>query len=584
MIRYIKSASKGYQKTYFLAMFLTFIEVIGEISIPVVMATMIDEGINKNNFDVILKTGMIMVGLAILGLACGVIAARLAAYSAAGFSANLRSRMFEKIQNFSFSNIDKFSTGNLITRITTDVQNVQQAFQMSMRIATRAPLMLIVSMIMAVRLSGKLSLVFLVMIVFLSSVFFWIMMKARKLFSVVFQQYGEMNQVVQENVSAIRVVKAFVREDFEKKKFYKAAKKVHDLFLDVELKIAWHAPAMELSYGFAVMAISWFGAHMIVSNELTTGQLASILQYIMAILGSLMMLSMLLVMFIMALSSLKRIVEVLEEKIDIVDPEDPIFDVKDGSIDYEDVNFAYKKDGENMVLSNLNFSIKSGETVGIIGGTGSGKTSLVNLISRLYDVTAGSVKVGGLDVRKYDLESLRDSVSVVLQKNTLFSGTIYDNLRWGNEDASDEECKRACKIAHADEFIDKLPDGYMSKVEQGGSNFSGGQKQRLCIARALLKAPKVLIFDDSTSAVDNATDKSIQASLSQDKPHVTKIIISQRMQSLESADRIMVIDKGRIEAFGPSDELLRISPIYKEIYESQKSSGNDDFDLEEVKA
>lgn len=584
MIKYIKSASKGYNKTYFLAMCLTFIEVIGEILIPVVMASMIDEGINKNNFDVILKTGMIMVGLAILGLVCGVIAARLAAYSAAGFSANLRSRMFEKIQNFSFSNIDKFSTGNLITRITTDVQNVQQAFQMSMRIATRAPLMLIVSMIMAVRLSGKLSLVFLVMIVFLSLVFLWIMMKARKLFSIVFQQYGDMNQVVQENVSAIRVVKAFVREDFEKKKFYKAAKKVHDLFLDVELKIAWHAPAMELSYGFAVMAISWFGAHMIVSNELTTGQLASILQYIMAILGSLMMLSMLLVMFIMALSSLKRIVEVLEEEIDIVNPSDPVLNVKDGSIDYEDVNFRYKKDGENMVLSNLNFSIESGETVGIIGGTGSGKTSLVNLVSRLYDVTTGSVKVGGIDVRKYDLESLRDSVSVVLQKNTLFSGTIYENLRWGNEKATDEECKIACEIAHADEFIEKLPEGYDSKVEQGGSNFSGGQKQRLCIARALLKNPKVLIFDDSTSAVDNATDKSIQASLSQDKPEVTKIIISQRIQSLESADRIMVIDKGRIEAFAPSDELLKISPIYKEIYESQKSNGNDDFDLEEVRA
>ena len=567
-----------YKKQAVLTPLFTMGEAVLEIAVPLVMASIIDDGIEAGNIGHVYRYGALMVGLAALGLLAGILAGSTAATASSGFAANLRAAMFRNIQEFSFANIDKYSTAGLVTRLTTDVTNVQNAFQMMMRMAVRAPAMMIASAVMAVKVSPRMSVIFLVALICLIIVLPLLMIPTGKLFRQVFRKYDDLNASVQENVSAIRVVKSFVREGFEGEKFRKAAENLYELFVRTEKKMVLVMPVMMIAVYGCNLAISWYGAHYILDGSLTTGDLSMLFSYVMSILMSLMMLSMVFVMITMSAASAQRIVEVLGEKSDITSPENACTEVADGSVDFENVSFAYRQGSGKPVLQNIDLHIRSGETIGILGGTGSAKSSLVNLIPRLYDVTEGTVKVGGRDVRDYDLEVLRSQVSVVLQKNVLFSGTIYENLRWGNPDATDEECRAACRLACADEFIQRFPEGYETKIEQGGSNVSGGQKQRLCIARALLKKPKILILDDSTSAVDTATDGKIRRAFREEIPGTTKLIIAQRISSVQDADRILVLDEGRVSAFSTHEELLKTSAIYREVWESQTGNGNGDFD------
>ena len=564
-----------YKKDTFLCIGLTALEVILEILMPFVTALLIDSGLNAGNLGVIGRFGAVMVLMAFLSLTFGGLAGKNAASASTGLAANLREAIYANIQTFSFSNIDKFSVPSLVTRMTTDITNVQNAFMMVIRVAVRAPLNLIFSFTMCMLINPTLSGMFLISVVFLVIVIGAIMVVTLKIFREVFRRYDDLNASVQENVTAIRVVKAFVREEHENEKFARASKKLRDLSVKAEGLLAFNAPAMMIAIYFCIISLSWLGAHFIVGGSLTTGELTSLFSYIMALLMSLMMLSMVVVMISMSMASIRRIGEVLEEKPDLTDPEEPVMEVADGQIDFNHVNFSYKHGSGKNSLTDIDLHIKSGETIGVIGGTGSGKSSLVNLICRLYDVDEGSVCVGGVDVRRYDTEVLRNQVSVVLQKNTLFSGTILDNLRWGNPKATKEECIEACKAACADEFIDRMPKGYETWIERGGSNVSGGQKQRLCIARALLKKPKVLILDDSTSAVDTATDASIRAAFAREIPGTTKIIIAQRVSSVQSADRILVLDDGRIDDFDTHENLLEHNAIYQEIFNSQIEGGGD---------
>ena len=500
---------------------------------------------------------------------------KFGARASTGFARNLREAMFVNIQNYSFSNIDKFSTAGLVTRLTTDVTNLQNAYQMLLRMCMRAPASMICAMVMAFAINARLASIYLIAVIILGICLFLIMNNATKYFQQAFPKYDELNASVQENVSAIRVVKAYVREDYETDKFHKASQNIYKIFVKAEKNLSFNAPLMQFTVYGCILLISWLGAKMIVGTSMTTGELMSLLAYCMNILMSLMMLSMVFVMVTMSIASARRVAEVLNEKSDLSNPEHPVMEVSDGSIVFDHVDFAYKKDGKEPVLKDINLSIRSGETIGIIGGTGSAKTSLVNLISRLYDVTAGSIQVGGKDVRSYDMEVLRNEVAVVLQKNVLFSGSILDNLRWGDKNATEEECRRACRLACADEFIERMPDGYNTHIEQGGSNVSGGQKQRLCIARALLKKPKVLILDDSTSAVDTATDAKIRKAFAEEIPNTTKLIIAQRISSVEHADRVIVMNEGRIDAFDTPENLLKNNEIYREVYESQTQGGGD---------
>ena len=565
-----------YKKDALLCVGLTTLEVIMEILLPFITARLIAEGLEASNLSAVYRYGAVLVVMALFSLIFGATAGRFAASASSGLAANLREAIYANIQTFSFSNIDKFSVPGLVTRMTTDITNVQQAFMMVIRIAVRSPLSLIFSFAMCMYINVELSLTFLIALAFLVVVIGAIMVVTLRIFSQVFRKYDDLNASVQENVSAIRVVKAFVRERFEDKKFSKASRNLYDLSVKAEGLLAFNGPAMMIAVYFCIVMVSWLGAHFIVvDGTLGAADLTSLYSYIMSLLMSLMMLSMVVVMISMSMASIRRIREVLDETPDLHDPEHPVMEVKDGSIDFNHVSFSYKHGSGKDALTDIDLHIKSGETIGVIGGTGSGKSSLVNLICRLYDVDEGCVKVGGLDVREYDMEALRNQVSVVLQKNTLFSGTILDNLRWGNPDATDEECVEACKAACADEFIDRFPDGYHTRIERGGNNVSGGQKQRLCIARALLKKPKVLILDDSTSAVDTATDAKIRRAFAEQIPGTTKIIIAQRISSVQDADRILVLDNGRVNAFDTHENLLKSNPIYQEIYESQVKGGGD---------
>ena len=575
MIRTLLKHIGQYRKYAILTPVLTACEVLMEILIPYVTAMIIDKGISQGNMANIFLYGGIMVVLAFISLFFGVKAGKTAAVASTGFSTNLRDAMYTNIQSFSFSNIDKFTSAGLVTRMTTDVTSIQNAFQMVMRIAVRAPLMLILSMVMCFMINVRLTLIFLAGLVILGIGLFTIMRMVTPVFRKMFEKYDEFNASVQENVTGIRVVKAFVREDFEKEKFGKAAWQIYRMSVKAESIIAVNgALMMSVVYGTMIL-LSWFGAHFIVAGEMTTGNLTSLFSYVISMLMSLMMVSMVFVMLTMSLAAARRITEVLEEKPDLTNPENPVMEVRDGSIDFNKVDFAYRSGTGEDTLHDIDLHIKSGETIGIIGATGSGKTTLVNLISRLYDVTDGSVEVGGVDVRKYDMEVLRNQVSVVLQKNELFSGTILDNLRWGNEQATEDQCREACRLACADEFIEQMPDKYNTWIEQGGTNVSGGQKQRLCIARALLKKPKVLILDDSTSAVDTATDARIRAAFRNDIPDTTKLIISQRISSVQDADRIIVLENGAVDGFDTHETLLKTNEIYKEICEVQMHSSGD---------
>lgn len=579
MIKTLLAHVKEYKRPSLLAPLCAALEVFFDMSIPFVIAQLIDQGIQAGNMAVAMKFGLLMLFLAICGLTTGFLAGKFAAEASAGFAANLREGMYDNIQTFAFSNIDKYSTAGLVTRMTTDVTNVQNAYQMIIRVAVRAPLTVIFSMFMCFVVDRRLSIMFLIAVVILATSLYFIMRRAMTSFNYVFRKYDELNASVQENISGIRVVKAFVREDYENKKFTKAAENIYQLFVKAEKIVIFNNPIMMFIIFACMICLSWFGAHFIVAGSLTTGELTSLFSYIFAMMMSLMMLSMIMVMISMSTASAERISEVLTEKADIVNPENPLMEVPDGSICFDHVHFSYKHGSSEEVLSDIDLSIASGEIIGVIGGTGSGKTSFANLISRLYDVDAGSVTVGGHDVRQYDLEVLRDQVAVVLQKNILFSGTILDNLRWGNEDATEEECIEACRQACADEFIERFPDKYNTWIEQGGSNVSGGQKQRLCIARALLKKPKVLILDDSTSAVDTATDANIRRSFAETIPGTTKIIIAQRISSIQHADKILVLDGGKISGFASHDELLKTNAIYREINDVQQQDDGD-FDIE----
>ncbi len=577
MIKTLAKHIKGFVKESLLTPLFMILEVVAEMLIPLIMSSMIDDGINKGDMQHIITTGLLMVACALIGLFGGVMGGIYGAKASAGFARNLRMAMFENIQSYSFANIDKFSTAGLVTRLTTDVTNIQNAYQMILRMCFRAPFSLIIAMTMTLIINARLARIYLIAIIFLAVVLGFLLKFTYKYFNQVFEKYDELNASVQENVTAIRVVKSFVREEHEVKKFNKAVNNLYRLFVKAENAMVTVSPIMMLTVYACIISISWFGANMIVGSELTTGELTSMLTYCMNILISLLMVAMVFVMITMSLASAKRISEVLNEKSTLTNPENPDYNVENGSIDFENVSFSYNTKSEKPILNNINVSIKSGDTIGIIGGTGSSKTSLVNLIGRLYDVTGGAVKVGGKDVRSYDLETLRDEVSVVLQSNVLFSGTILDNLRWGNENATEEECINACKLACADDFIQSFPDKYNTYIEQGGTNVSGGQKQRLCIARALLKKPKILILDDSTSAVDTATDAKIRKAFREEIPDTTKIIISQRISSVESADKIIVMDDGEISAMGTHEELVNTSPIYSEIFSAQ-TGGSGDFD------
>ena len=578
MIKTLAKQIKEYKSASLVTPIFMILEVAMEMVIPLLMASIIDDGVQAGDMKHIFVIGCYMILAAIVGLFVGVMGGKYGAKASTGFARNLREAMYENIQTFSFSNIDKFSTAGLVTRMTTDVTNIQNAYQMLLRMCFRAPVSLICAMLMAFLINARVASIYLVAVVFLGIVIIFIMRAVSKYFSEVFKKYDDLNASVQENVAAQRVVKAYVREDYEIDKFHKASYNIYKMFKKAECTMTYVWPVMQFTVYGCILGISWLGAHMIVASQLTTGELMSLLTYCMSILMNLMMLAMIFVMMTMSAASARRIAEVLEEKADITNPEQPDYDVTDGSIRFDHVTFRYNKQSEKPVLDDLNFEIKAGETIGILGGTGSSKTSLVNLISRLYDVNEGTVYVGGKDVRSYDLETLRNEVSVVLQKNVLFSGTILENLRWGDENATEEECIRACRLACADEFIEKMPEKYNTYIEQGGSNVSGGQKQRLCIARALLKKPKVLILDDSTSAVDTATDAKIRTAFATEIPGPTKIIIAQRISSIQDADRIIVMDNGKIDAFAPHEELLRTNEIYKEVYEAQTQTGGGDFD------
>ena len=570
---------RQYKKDALLSPMYTTLCVVLEILIPYLTASIIDKGIAVGDMEHVAKIGSLMAVMAILAMVFGIRAGIHSARASTGLAANLRESMFGRIQDYSFSNIDRFSTAGLVTRLTTDVTNIQNAFQMILQICTRAPVTLIVALFMAFSISAKLSTVFLVAIAFLGVMIVILIPKAMRYFRQMFRKYDAVNGVVKENVGAIRVVKAFVREEYEDEKFSGAADDLFKNSISAERIISFSMPIMQLTVYACILVISWFGAKMIVSQTgLTTGELTSLLSYVMNILMSLMMLSMVFVMVTQSAAAAQRIEEVLEEQPDITSPENAVKTVKDGSIDFDHVTFAYQQRSGKPVLSDIDLHIQSGETIGIMGGTGSSKSSLVNLISRLYDVTAGEVRVGGVDVRRYDVESLRDAVSVVLQNNVLFSGTIYDNLRWGDKNATEEQCREACHLACADEFIERFPEKYDTRIERGGTNVSGGQKQRLCIARALLKKPKVLILDDSTSAVDTATDAKIREAMRTHIPGTTKIIIAQRISSIQDADRVLVLDNGRVNAFDTPENLLKTNAIYQEVYNSQVGNGGGDFD------
>ncbi len=581
MLKTLLKQVKEFKKSSIATPCYMLVEVLMETVVPLLMASIIDDGVNVpgGNIRHICVVGLWMVLAAAVGLVAGILGGKYGAYASAGLARNLRKSMFANIQTFSFSNIDKYSTAGLVTRLTTDVTNVQNAYMMVLRMGTRATASLICAMAAAFLVNARVATVYLIAVIFLGGILALIISLAMKYFNEVFRKYDDLNASVQENVSGIRVVKAYVREEYETNKFAQASAKVYNMFVKAESVIACNMPVMMLAVYACILIISWLGAHMIVGGSLTTGDLMSLLTYCMNILMSLMMLSMAFVMISMSTASVERISEVLNETSDLQNPEHPVLEVPDGSVEFRNVNFRYKQDAEGYVLKNINLSIKSGETLGIIGGTGSAKTSLVNLISRLYDVTDGCVLVGGRDVREYDMETLRNQVSVVLQKNTLFSGTIYENLRWGDKNATDEECQRACKLACADEFIERFPKKYNTYIEQGGTNVSGGQKQRLCIARALLKKPKILILDDSTSAVDTATDAKIRRAFAEEIPDTTKIIIAQRISSVQQADRIAVMNEGQLVAVGNHEELLKSCEIYREVYESQ-TKGTGDFDEE----
>lgn len=577
MIKTLAAHIKEYTKPSIITPILMIGEVLMETIIPLLMASIVNDGILKGNMTYIFLTGVLMIVMALCSLGFGVGGAKYGAIAAMGFGKNLRKAMFENIQTFSFANIDKFSTSSLITRITTDVNNIQMSYQMLLRICMRAPASLLCAMIASFFISPKLASIYLVAVILLGFVLFVIAKGAMKYFQASFKKYDKLNESVQENVSAIRVVKAFVRGDYEKKRFKKASQEIYDTFVSAENIILWNNPAMQFTVYSCILLISWFGAQFIVAEELLTGDLMALLTYCMNILMNLMMLAMIFVFASMSVASGERVCEVLEEKATITNPVDPVMEVEDGSIRFENVIFRYSKNSDAPVLDNINLEIKSGQTIGVIGGTGSSKSTLVNMISRLYDVDEGAVFVGGKDVREYDLETLRNEVAVVLQKNVLFSGSILENLRWGNAEATEEECIEACKMACADEFIETFPDKYNTHIEQGGTNVSGGQRQRLCIARALLKKPKVLILDDSTSAVDTATDAKIRAAFKTAIPGTTKIIIAQRISSVQDADKIIVLDDGRVDAFDTHENLVANNAIYRDVYEAQVH-GSGDFD------
>ena len=576
MIRRLAGEIREYKRDTILTPIFTALEVVMEVAIPFIMAFIIDEGINKGNMQNVVKYGSIMVVMSFLALFFGFRAGRCAASASTGFAKNLRKDMFTKTQDFSFQNIDKFSTAGLVTRMTTDVTRIQNAFQMLLRIGVRPPVMLTVSVVMCFIISKDLSVIFLFAIPILAICLGIIVKHANVAFRATFAKYDDLNASVQENVTAIRTVKAFVREDYENVKFTKAANGLKDMFIHAEKIIALNNPVMNLVVNGCIIALSWFGAQHVIAGSITTGNLTSLFSYVMNVFISLMMLSFAFVMITMSVAAAQRITEVLDEEPSLANKEEVITEVKNGEIDFEHVNFSYETEGTGeKVLKDINLHINSGETIGILGPTGAGKSTFVALISRLYDVDDGCVKVAGIDVRDYDMEVLRDSVSVVLQKNVLFSGTILDNLRWGNENATEEECIEACKLACADEFIRKLPDGYNTYIEQGGTNVSGGQKQRLCIARALLKKPKILILDDSTSAVDTHTDSQIRQAFRDYIPETTKLIISQRISSLEDADRVLVMHRGEVSGFDTPENLLETNEIYREVYDTQVSGGGD---------
>ena len=577
MLKTLGAQIKEFKKDSFLTPVFMILEVLMETIIPLMMASIIDDGVEKGDIHHIYIMGGLMIVTACVSLFAGVMGGKYGARASTGFARNLRKAMYENIQTFSFANIDKFSTAGLVTRLTTDVTNLQMAYQMILRMCVRAPISLICAMCMAFFINAKLACIYLAAVIVLGVILAFITVKAHKYFTQVFPKYDDLNASVQENVSAIRVVKAYVREDYEKNRFTKASENIYKMFVKAESVIVYNTPVMMAAVYTCIILISWIGAKMIVSSTLTTGELMSLLTYCMNIMMNLMMLSMVFVMITMSIASAERICEVLNEKSSITNPENPDYEVSDGSIRFDHVTFRYNKTSDKPVLDDINLTIQSGETIGIIGGTGSSKSSIVNLISRLYDVSEGSVYVGGKDVRSYDLDTLRNEVSVVLQNNVLFSGTIYNNLRWGNPDATDEQCRHACDLACASEFINRFPDGYNTHIEQGGSNVSGGQKQRLCIARALLKNPKILILDDSTSAVDTATDAKIRKAFAEEIPDTTKLIIAQRISSVMNADRIIVLNNGVVDGFGSHEELMETNAIYREVYESQ-TQGSGDFD------
>ncbi len=570
MIKKLSSCVGEYKRPSILAPVFVTLEVVLEVLIPWLMSYIIDKGIEKSDMRVVFYIGAILVVLVGLSMFCGAMSGRYAAIASAGFAKNLRKKMFYSVQDFSFSNIDKFSTSGLVTRLTTDVSNLQNAYQMIIRIAVRCPAMLIFSLSMAFFVNPKISLIFLLLIPILGGGLIFIASKAHPIFEKVFKTYDRLNQVVQENLRGMRVVKAFVREDFEEKKFKTVSRDIYNKFSWAEKILSFNAPLMQSCMYISMLLIAWFGSKLIISNSMTQGDLISLITYANQILMSLMNFSMIFVMVIISKASAERIAEILSENSDLVDGKENLTDVKDGSVRFENVSFGYYKNTDNLCLKNINISIRSGETIGIIGGTGSSKTSLVQLIPRLYDVSSGNVFVGGTDVRKYNLNALRSSVSMVLQKNELFSGTIKENIRWGKENATDEEIVHVCKLAQADDFINTFPEKYDTLIEQGGKNVSGGQKQRLCIARALLKNPKILILDDSTSAVDTHTDSLIRAAFLKEIPNTTKIIIAQRISSIQHADRIIVMESGKIDAFDTHENLLENNKIYREIYDSQQ--------------
>ena len=577
MFKTLFAQVKQYKTAAILTPVFTSSEVVMEVLIPYVTALLIDKGINAGVIQNVYLYGGIMLGMACLSLLFGILAGHYSAYASTGFASNLRDAMYRNIQRFAFSDIDKFSTSGLVTRMTTDVNNLQNAFQQLLRVSVRAPFRMICSICMCFVIDARMSIIFLVAMVILSVFLYFLISRVSKLFKQVFEQYDRLNSSVQENVSGIRVVKAFVREEHEKSLFDKAAEGLYRLYVHTEGLMALNHPVMNLVVYGCIIAISWFGAQFVVGGTLTTGEITSLFTYVMSILMSLMMLSMIFVMLTQSAASGQRVAEVIEEEPDIDNPAQAVMNVADGSVEFRNVCFAYQsgKGSGEYAINNISFRIKEGETIGVIGGTGSGKSSLVNLVSRLYDVSKGSVLVGGKDVRRYDLDTLRNAVAVVLQKNVLFSGTILDNLRWGNEHATLEECQEVCRLACADEFIDQMPDGYNTRIEQGGTNVSGGQKQRLCIARALLKKPKVLVLDDSTSACDTATDAKIQRAFKEELPDITKMIIAQRISSVKDCDRVLVLENGKISGFDTHERLLQTNAIYREIYSIQTEEGGD---------